>query len=146
MDEEIIIPIAFFLFLMTCVIASAWKRKKIETIRHETARLLIEKNPAADFETFAQLLNPPIPVPATGTAFRVISLIGVIVVAVGIGLWLMGFLLPAEGSEVVWRELGGPATLVAVIGAGLLFAARFFPRSAGKDAEPSKSPGNALER
>jgi hypothetical protein len=146
--ETFSVPLIFFSFLALCVIAGAWKRKKIETIRHETARLLIEKNPAIDSDMLAQLFNPPPPKLGRGTAYRMMSVIGCIVIATGLGLWAMCLWFIFAGGHHNAMDLGGPATLVAIIGAGTLFAARFMPRPPVKDAETgghSASPINGSE-
>ena len=131
----VIMSSVFWGFIAFCVFIAVWKRKKMETLRHETARILIEKNPEIDSATLAQLFNPLAPSIKTGTAYRMMRVAGTIVVAVGLGLWLMclWFVFVMGNSEVL--ALGGPATLVTVIGAGIIFAARFMPRPPAKDTE-----------
>ena len=144
----IILGSVFWVFIAFCVFIAAWKHKKMETLRQETARLLIEKNPTIDSDMLAQLLNPLTPSIKTGTAFRMMRAIGTIVVSVGLGLWIMGFWFAfGSGDRDFITALGGPASLVAVIGAGIIFAARFMPRPPAKDAETEmpKSSKNGLD-
>jgi len=143
----VIITSVFWLFIAFCVFISVWKQKKLETIRHETVRFLIEKNPAIDSATLAQILNPLLPSIKTGAAYRMMSVIGTIVVAVGVGLWLMCLWFVFVAGDNTVKALGGPATLVLVIGAGIIFAARFMPRPLAKDAENEffKSSKNGLD-
>jgi hypothetical protein len=137
---QIVGPIVFFAFLATCVIISAWKRKKIETARHETARLLIEKNPAAiDSAALAQLFNQQAFSIKSGAAYRTMKVFGTIVIAVGLGLWAMCLWFTFVSLEEKALGLGGPATLIIVIGAGVLFAARFMPRPPANDTETGAS-------
>ena len=137
-------PLIIFSFVAICVIVSAWKRKKIEAMRHETARLFIEKNPAIDSAVLTQLLNPR----PHAQDPRMVKVLGIIVIAIGLGLWLMGLWFVFAVGEVQALGLGGPATLIIVMGAGLIFAARFMPRPPAKDAKTgtySEKSQNGLE-
>jgi len=136
--------VVFFTFLAACVIISAWKRKKIETIRHETARLLIEKSPAIDSALLAEVFKPLSPSPKNKATRDGMKILGTIVVALGLGLWLMGLCFTFLVGDGQALGLGGPGTLLMVLGAGIIFAARFAPRPDDK-TEVSKLPENGSE-
>ena len=144
--EGIIVPVSFFSFLIACVITSAWKRKKIESIRHETARLLIEKNPAIDSATLARIFNPPPPALGTGAAHRMMKAAGSIVIATGLGLWAICLWFTFVSGEEGALALGGPAMLVMIVGASAFFAARFMPRPPANDAETGTSSLSSINR
>jgi len=137
----------FWAFIAALVFIGAWRLKKIETIRHETARILIEKNPAVDSATLARVLYPRPENLKSGTAFRLMRVVGTIVVATGLGLWTMGLCFAFLAGDETALGLGGPATLLMIIGAGIFFAARFVPRPPARDAETKgyKSPVNGSE-
>ena len=131
MHGDLAVFATFWGFIAACVFISAWKRKKLETLRHETARLLIEKNLAIDPAVLAKLINPRL----NSQGPKMMKLFGSIVIAVGVGMWLMclWFVFAVGEGEVL--GLGGPATLVMAIGAGIIFASRFAPRHLDEDTE-----------
>jgi len=120
------------------VFVGAWKRKKIETLRHETARLLIEKNPAVDAATLAQLFNPLLPGIEKGATHISMKTAGTIVVALGLGLCMMGVCFAFIAGDKTALGLSGPAALLVILGAGIIFAARFVPRPPAKNTEVSE--------
>ena len=134
MDGEltgIVAIVVFWGFIAACVFIGAWKRKKLETLRHETARLVIEKNSAIDPALLAQLLNPH----DRNQSHKMMKALGTIIIALGLGLWMMclWFVFGVGNGSVL--ALGGPATMVMVIGAGIFFAARFVPRHPDENTE-----------
>ena len=129
--------VVFWGFIASCVFLGVWKQKKLETLRHETARLLIEKNPAIDSAVLAQLLNSR-PRPNVQDP-KMMKVFGIIVIAVGLGLGLMGLWFVLAVGESNALGLGGPAALIIVIGAGFIFASRFIPRSSAKVTEMENS-------
>ena len=129
----------FWAFIAVLVFISAWKRKKIETLRHETARLLIEKNPAVDAATLAQLFDPRLPGIEKGATHISMKTAGTIVIALGLGLCMMGLCFTFITGDRTALGLSGPAALLLVLGAGIIFAARFVPRPPAKDAETEVS-------
>ena len=135
----VIISSVFWVFIAFCVFIGFLKQKKAETLRHETARILIEKNPSIDPETLAQIINPAQADIKTGAAHRLMKITGTIVAATGLGLWAMCLWFVFVVGDVSVLGLGGPATLVAFIGVGAIFAARFMPRPSAKDAETAVS-------
>jgi len=143
----IVAIVIFWTFIAVCVIVGAWKRKKIEALRHETARLLIEKNPAVDSATLAQVINPLSPEIEKGFAYRNLKIAGTIVIALGLGLCVMGLCFAFITGDRTALGLSGPAALLMILGAGMLFAARFMPRPPAKDTETEsyKSPKSGSE-
>jgi hypothetical protein len=140
--------VAIFTLMAIYVIVRAWKRKKIETIRHETARLLIEKNQAIDSAILTQLFNPPPPAIKPGSTYRIMKIIGTIVTAAGIGLWVMCIWFSYFTANKHLMAFGGPAALLSIIGVGIIIAAGFMPHPTAKDSETevSKSFGNGSEQ
>jgi hypothetical protein len=147
----IVAMVTFWAFIAACVFIGAWKRKKIETLRHETARLLIEKNPSIDAVMLTQALNSPPQSLKSGVAFRQMKVAGTIVIALGLGLCVMGLCFAFIAGDKTALGLSGPAALLVILGAGILFAARFLPRPPAKDSgkaaetEVSKQFGNGSD-
>jgi len=131
----IVAIVIFWGFIAACVFIGAWKRKKLETLRHETARLVIEKNSSIDPAVLAQLLNPR----DHNHSPKMMKVLGTIVIALGVGMWLMclWFVFAVGEGEVL--GLGGPATLVMAIGAGIFFASRFAPRHPDEETKTETS-------
>jgi hypothetical protein len=124
---------AFWIFLAAIIIASIWRKKHREALRHETVRFLIEKNQKIDDAQLTQLLNPPPPpspewlVGHTGDGYRVLRIFGTIIMFIALGLGLVflwrGMMLGFHEKSVM--EFGTAIPLVAVLGAGLFVASRF---------------------
>ena len=138
----------FWAFVAALVFIGAWRMKKIETIRHETIRLLIEKNQIIDAETLTQLFRPHwIPSHESGNTYRMMKVAGTVVIALGLGLCMMGFCFAFLAEDKTALGFGGPAALLVILGAGIMFAARFMPRPPAKDPETevTKTLGNGSE-
>ncbi len=127
---------AFWIFLSAVVIAVIWRNKHRESMRHETLRLLIEKNQKLDEGQLAELLRPTPspspewiwgPKPRPGDAYRGMRAIGIILVFVALGLGIVGFwrgmMLGIHDKSVL--DIGTGVALVAMLGAGLFVASRF---------------------
>jgi hypothetical protein len=89
---------AFWAFVAVIVVASIWKKKHSETLRHETMRLLIEKNQKIDETQLAELLNPKPPEwmglqqkpSQRGDTYRVLRIIGTMLMFLALGFLLVG--------------------------------------------------------
>jgi uncharacterized protein YneF (UPF0154 family) len=129
--------VAFWLFLAAIIVAGSLRKRHLETLRHETLRLLIEKGQKIDEAQLKELLNPPPPTPSpwtmppqkrkTGDVYRSLRVFGTIIlfIALGLGgicLW-RGLMLGFQDRSVV--EVGTGVCLVAGIGAGIFFSSRF---------------------
>jgi hypothetical protein len=127
---------AFWICLAAVGIAIIWRNKHRESMRHETARLLIEKNQKLDEAQLAELLRPTPPPspewlwgpkPKPGAAYRMLRVFGTILVFVALGLVIVGFwrglMLGIHDESVL--EIGTAVAIVAMLGAGLFVASRF---------------------
>ncbi len=96
---------AFWIFLAAIIVAGIWRKKHSEAVRHETVRLLIEKNQKLEDAQLKELLNPtPPPTPEwlipkhkPGEGYRVLRIFGTILIFIALGLtiaciWRCGFL------------------------------------------------------
>ncbi len=128
---------AFWIFLAAICVAAHWKNKHVESMRHETLRLIIEKNPNLDQAQIAELLkpkpthppvsSPPPWSPKPGEGRKGFRIIGSIVMFVALGLFIAavwrGSVLGIQDESVV--DIGTAIPIVALIGAGL-FLCSFF--------------------
>jgi hypothetical protein len=133
---------AFWIALAAVLIAGSWRRKLTEQMRHDTARLLIEKDGQLADQQIRDLLNPPVqPLPEghpwarkpePGSARKVLRVFGtiLIVASVGIGGMVAGISyfneFGAEQSGVLGFSVGGCLLLV---GLGFFLASGFLSRS-----------------
>ena len=119
-------PLIFFTFLALCVIVSMRKRRAIEAMRHETIRKMMESSQALDSATIRMVLNP-LHQAKPGTWHLIMRVVGTILLFIAGGLECMflwfGFVGKFSGI-LTW--IGIPF-LVAMIGAGILYASRFIP-------------------
>lgn len=126
---------AFWVFLAAIIVAGIWRKKHSEALRHETARLLIEKNQNFDGAQLKELLNPtPPPVPEwlvprhkPGEGYRVLRIFGTICMFVAFGLAIAGIwrgmILGLHEEAVMGIAMAVP--IVAMIGIGLFVASRY---------------------
>lgn len=135
--------LAFWIFVAAVVVAGIWKRRHSEALRHETVRLMIEKNMPIDEAQLAELLNPRTPEWISsqtkpgkpGDAYRVLRIIGVIMIFIALGLLIAGavrgMILGFNDSSMVGLATG--ISLVAMIGIGLFVASRYVPAPPSND-------------
>ena len=126
---------AFWIFLAAIIVAGIWRKKHSEAVRHETARLIIEKNQKIDEAQLKELLNPtPPPAPEwlvpkyrVGVGYRGLRISGTILMFIALGLVLMacwrGMMLGIHEKSVLGIATGIP--LVAMLGVGLFVASRY---------------------
>jgi hypothetical protein len=126
---------AFWIFLAAIIVAGIWRKKHSESVRHETARFIIEKNQKLDEAQLKELLNPtPLPPPEwlthkvkVGTGYRILRVSGTILMFMALGLFLVacwrGMILGIDEKSVLGIATGIP--LVAMLGAGLFVASRY---------------------
>ena len=138
---------AFWIFLAAIIVAGIWRKKHSEAVRHETARLIIEKNQKLDEAQLKELLNPtPPPAPEwlvpkyrVGVGFRVLRISGTILMFIALGLVLMacwrGMLLGIHEKSVLEIATGIP--LVAMLGVGLFVASRYVQQPPPDDNKDS---------
>ena len=111
---------AFWIFLAAIIVAGIWRKKHSEAVRHETVRLIIEKNQKIDEAQLKELLNPtPEPPPEwlihkakVGTGYRVLRISGTIVMFLALGLVLVacwrGMMLGIHDRSVLEYRNGNP--------------------------------------
>jgi len=138
---------AFWIFLAAIIVASIWRKKHSEAVRHETVRLIIEKNQKLDDAQLKELLNPtPPPAPEwlvpkykVGVGYRILRISGTSLMFIALGLVLMacwrGMLLGIHEESVLEIATGIP--LVAMLGVGLFVASRYFPAPTPNDKKDS---------
>jgi hypothetical protein len=124
---------AFWMMVAAIVIAGDWLRVRREALRHETLQRIIEKTGHLEEAQLKALFQPPTPgwfrQPSPGAGFRLVRVLGTIVISVALGLtvffcifWLTG---PARHDSAL---LGfASASLIAMVGIGLFFSSRFLP-------------------
>jgi hypothetical protein len=130
---------AFWIFVAVVVIVVNWRNKHRDLMRHETIRLLIEKNQKLDEAQLAQLLNPPPaasaewiygPKPKPGDGYRGLRISGTLLIFLALGLAIVcawngvqfGLHDKSVSGLVVW------VPLAAMLGVGLFVASRFAAR------------------
>ena len=142
---------AFWIFVGACVVASFWKAKNSEAIRHETLRQLIAKEQKLDEEQMEKLLNPPRGSGwaafqehshmAPGSGYRTLRIFGSIAIFLSFGLAIAAacqrFLGGQMNDDVV--GLGTAASILIMIGIGLLFSSRFAPKPPKDENTDKKS-------
>jgi hypothetical protein len=136
----------FWIFLAVVVIARAAKKINGDKLKHETLRLLIEKNQKLDEAQLKELLNPaPSPPPEwlfprqdPGDAYKFLRVSGVIIVFIALGLLIAGIwrgaMLGCHNDSVVNAVAG--VALIGMLGAGLFVSSRFLARP----SDGKKSP------
>jgi len=140
---------AFWIFVGACVVAGIWRQKNSEAIRHETLRQLIAKEQKLDEEQIEKLLNPARGSGwaafqehshmAPGSGYRALRIFGSIAIFVSFGLAIAAAwqrLLRGQINEDV-AGLGTAASILIMIGIGLLFSSRFAPKPP-KDEDAEK--------
>jgi uncharacterized membrane protein YraQ (UPF0718 family) len=131
------------------VVAGIWRQKNSEAIRHETLRQLIAKEQKLDEEQIEKLLNPPRGSGwaafqehshmAPGSGYRALRIFGSIAIFLSFGLAIAAAwqrLLRGQINEDV-AGLGTAASILIMIGIGLLFSSRFAPKPP-KDEDAEK--------
>jgi hypothetical protein len=126
-------PAAFWMMVAAIVIAGDWFRVRKETLRHETLRQIIERTGQIEDAQLKALIQSPTPgwlhQPPPGAGFRMLRVIGTIVMSVALGLTVLFSILwlssPARHDNAM---IGfACASLIAVVGMGFFFASRFLP-------------------
>jgi hypothetical protein len=134
---------AFWIALAAVLIAGSWRSKLTEQMRHDTARLLIEKDGGLAEQQLKDLLNPPVrPLPEghpwarkpePGTGRKVLRVIGTILSAssIGVGGMVAGISyvnneVRAEDSAILGLSVG---VCMLLVGLGLFLASGFLARS-----------------
>ena len=143
---------AFWLALAAVLIANRWRARHIEAERHETIRMIIEKEPHVDLARIKELLYPappPICLPPNHPLMKeddpeeiygLMRMWGTILMigAVGVGALIIGIGLAQGLSSAI--PIGIGATIFCFLaGVGLFHSARFVLRRAKSDEQARAS-------
>ncbi len=132
--------VAFWVFIASCVVAGIWRQKNSEAIRHETLRQLIAKEQKLDEAQIEKLLNPAHGSGwaafqehsrmAPGSGYRTLRIFGSIAIFSSFGLAIAAawqrFLRGQINDGVA--GFGTAASILIMIGIGLIFSSRFAPK------------------
>jgi len=145
---------AFWLALAAVLIANRWRARHIEAERHETIRLIIEKEPHVDLAKIKELLYPPPPpfvCPPNHPwmkkkdadheeRYGLMRMWGTLLMigAVGVGALIVGIGLAQGQSSAIPFGLGA-TVFFFLAGVGLFHSARFVLRRAKAD-EQAREP------
>jgi hypothetical protein len=111
---------SFWLFIAVVVVAGIANGAFQHYQTQQTIRKAIEKGQTLDAETLERLLQTASPKGPPPRAGLIVG--GVVMLAVGAGLALIGWFMSHTRPDDLWQGLG-VGSLVALIGAGLLVAA-----------------------
>jgi hypothetical protein len=143
---------AFWIFLAAVIVAAEWRKKHVEAMRHETMRLLIEKNKDLDEEQLKALLGGSHPIPSyfwamqaqhlkskRGDAYKGLRASGSIIMLIALGLLIaavwVGSIRGINDEAVLGIGIAVP--IVALVGAGLFFASRYAAKPpSGENRDP----------
>ncbi len=124
MDLGVLVPLAPFIMVATIVVVPAWLKSRERREMQETVRTAIEKGQPLPPELI-EALTKEIKLPKVSSAQRDIR-IGVILLAVGGGLALLGLALRAVADEAFYA-LVGSAAIPAAIGVAFVILSFFNP-------------------
>ena len=129
-------PAAFWIAIAAIIISWGYFRSRREAARHETLRHIVEKTGQVDESLFRALfppspdsLWPPKPAPQ-GTGQRLLKVFGTLVICFAIGLGLFFSVLQFADTASAKQVVRGyaSASLVLLVGIGLLLGSRFLPK------------------
>ena len=110
-----VVGVAFWVFVAIAAIGSFWREYAIKREREKTIRAAIEKGQQLDLEVIAQMylheakFDP-----------QLLLIGGVVALAAGIGLPIMGYFLSLSGDVDMFYRMVGIGCLVALIGVALV--------------------------
>jgi hypothetical protein len=109
------VPVAFWVFVGAVVVAGIWRQVAYRREAQMTIRLAIEKGQPLDPAVIEKLLHAD-----KGGDHDMGPLPGVVLLAIGIGLPVMGFFMSLAGEMEQFYKLTGVGSLLGVLGAALL--------------------------
>ncbi|NGM48147.1 hypothetical protein G5B46_00850 [Caulobacter sp. 602-2] len=122
--EDILVPLGFFAMIAAIVLVPVWLRARNKQEMQATVRTAIEKGQALPPE-LVDAMTKDIKPPKESTAVRDIRA-GVILIAVGAGLAVMGLIL-GQSHDEAFHPLLGAAAIPALIGAAYVVLSFFNP-------------------
>jgi len=140
---------AFWIALAAVLVANSWRSQRVESLRHETLRLLIQRDGKLDPAQLKDLLYPPHPpLPPghpwakrrPGEGYRVLRVFGTILMsaAFGVGALVAGIGI-AQGEQNTIAAGIGAAVFVFLLGAGLFSASRFVAPPESQSGTPQET-------
>ncbi len=114
--------LAFWGFLAAVVVAGTWQAARERREQHETMRRIVESGRDIDPDLIDRIFR------GDKRSGRDLKIAGLITISASPGLAILGWFLSATNEKVLMVLLG-VAALVACVGIGLLFAARFAERA-----------------
>ena len=121
-----LVPVAFLLFLTICAVAGIVTDNLKRKASLDALRAAIERGQQLDPALVERLMTPEQP---SGSGIAPIGLMvaGIIVTAVGVGVFIMSFLLSREDPSALYPIMGGGIVCLC-IGTGLFIASRAVER------------------
>lgn len=124
-----IVGVAFWTFVAIATIGALWREYAIRKEREKTIRAAIEHGQQLDPEVIAQMYRHE---PRLDPQLLLIG--GVVTLATGIGLPIMGYFLSLSGDVDQFYRMVGIGCLVALIGVALVAVGWLTPRSETESA------------
>ena len=119
MDEDIVVPIAFFTLILGIVALRVWRNLASERERQQTIRLAIERGQQLDAALVEKMLAPP-----TASAKQPPNPFAWPIGLMSAGLGLGAFsLFIRQLEETAFWPIMGSGFMIAVVGAGLFLSA-----------------------
>jgi hypothetical protein len=138
---------AFWIALAAVIIASHWRKKMKEQMRHETVRLLIEKGEPLEQEQLRELLNPaPPPLPANHpwlrrapSAYKQCRVVGTIlmIAAPGVAAMVGGIGYSQALPQALWVA-ASVGVCMFMTGFAFFFVSRFVAPTEKRDEESNQ--------
>lgn len=126
---------AFWIFIAVVVAASSWEKARRNAEKHETLRRIIDKTGVVDEARLKELFAPPpssewwksTPRPP-GTGYRVLRILGMIVMGFGGALAILALLIRQFGpahDQPGWSIALPMAFAIACLGLAIFMASRY---------------------
>lgn len=121
MDGEFLIPVALFSMIAAIVIVPTWLKSRERREMQATLRTAIDKGQPLPTDVIEALSRENVKLPATATRdLRV----GVILLAVSIGIALMGYLISFQEMDAFY-PISGMAAIPGMIGLAFIILSAF---------------------
>lgn len=126
MSSSHLIPLAFLLFVTICAVAGMVTDYMKRKASLDALRAAIERGQQLDPALVERLMTPEQP-SGTGVAPIGLMVAGIVVTAIGVGVFILSFLLSKEDPTALYPIMGGGIVCLC-IGTGLFIASRSVER------------------